>query len=115
MVLSRAAPAPNIFPQDFNFQAQADALRGPPPPVEEDYLGPATVETYTVLYDREGLAQQGAIIGRAPNGARFIAKVPAADSATIHWLTSGEQEPVGMPGTAVKGADGDTWWLRPVR
>ena len=110
MVLSRAAPAPNIFPQDFNFQAQADALRGPPPPVEEDYLGPATVETYTVLYDREGLAQQGAIIGRAPNGARFIAKVPAADSATIHWLTSGEQEPVGMPGTAVKGADGDTWW-----
>src|SRR5580698_8500673 len=115
MVLSRAAPGPNIFPQDFNFQAQADALRGPPPPVEEDYLGPATVETYTVLYDREGLAQQGAIIGRAPNGARFIAKVPAADSATIHWLTSGEQEPVGMPGTAVKGADGDTWWLRPVR
>jgi acetyl-CoA C-acetyltransferase len=115
MVLSRVAPAPNLFPQDFNFQAQADALRGPPPPVEEDYLGPATVETYTVLYDREGMAQQGAIIGRAPNGARFIAKVPAADSATIHWLTSGEQEPVGMPGTAVKGADGDTWWLRPVR
>ena len=115
MVLSRAAPAPNIFPQNFDFQAQADALRGPAPPVQEDYLGPATVETYTVLYDREGTAQQGAIIGRAPNGARFIAKVPADDTATIRWLTSGEQEPVGMPGTAVKGADGDTWWLRPVR
>jgi acetyl-CoA C-acetyltransferase len=115
MVLSRAAPAPNIFPQNFDFQAQADALRGPAPPVQEDYLGPARVETYTVLYDREGSAQQGAIIARAPNGARFIAKVPAADAATIHWLTSGEQEPVGMPGTAVKGADGDTWWLRPVR
>ena len=115
MVLSCAAPAPNIFPQNFDFQAQADALRGPAPPVQEDYLGPATVETYTVLYDREGTAQQGAIIGRAPNGARFIAKVPADDTATIRWLTSGEQEPVGMPGTAVKGADGDTWWLRPVR
>jgi acetyl-CoA C-acetyltransferase len=115
IVLTRAAPAPNIFPQNFDFQTEADALRGPAPPVQEDYLGPATVETYTVLYDREGLAQQGAIIGRAPNGARFIAKVPAGDRATIHWLTSGEQEPVGMPGSAVRGADGDTWWLRPVR
>jgi acetyl-CoA C-acetyltransferase len=112
IVLSRAPPTANSFPQDFDFQAEADSLRGPAPPVQEDYLGAATVETYTVLYDREGAAQQGAIIGRAPNGARFIAKVPAADAATIHWLTSGEQEPVGMPGTAVKGADGDTWWVR---
>jgi acetyl-CoA C-acetyltransferase len=115
IVLSRAPPAAKLFPQSFDFQAEADALRGPSPPVQEDYLGPATVETYTVLYDREGSAQHGAIIGRAPHGARFIAKVPAADAATIHWLTSGEQEPVGMPGTAVKGADGDTWWVRPVR
>src|SRR6202453_1492077 len=115
IILSRAPPAANIFPQNFDFQAEADALRGTAPPVQEDYLGAATVETYTVLYDRQGLAQQGAIIGRAPNGARFIAKVPGADTATVHWLTSGEQEPVGMPGTAVKGADGDTWWLRSVR
>jgi acetyl-CoA C-acetyltransferase len=115
IVLSRIPPAADIFPQSFDFQAAADALRGPAPPVREDYLGPATVETYTVLYDRAGSAQHGAIIGRAPMGARFIAKVPAADRATIHWLTSGEQEPVGMPGTAVKGADGDTWWVRPVR
>jgi len=113
IILSRAPPAANIFPQNFDFQAEADALRGTAPPVQEDYLGPATVETYTVLYDRQGLARQGAIIGRAPNGARFIAKIPAADTATIHWLTSGEQEPVGMPGTAVKGADGDTWWVGP--
>jgi acetyl-CoA C-acetyltransferase len=95
IVLSRTPFAPNIFPQGFDYQAQADALRGPVPLVQEDYLGPATVETYTVLYDREGSPQQGAIIGRAPSGVRFIAKVPAADGATIHWLTSGEHEPVG--------------------
>jgi acetyl-CoA C-acetyltransferase len=115
IILSRTPPAPNIFPQIFDFQAEADSLRGPVPSVQEDYLGPATVETYTVLYDREGRPQHGAIIGRAPHGARFIAKVPAADAATIGWLTSGEQEPVGMPGAAVKGTDGDTWWLRSVR
>src|SRR6202050_1723701 len=88
MVLSRAPVAPNIFPQSFDFQAEADALRGAAPPVQEDYLGPATVETYTVLYDREGSAQQGAIIGRAPNHARFIAKVPAADEDTINCITT---------------------------
>jgi len=115
IVLSRTQPAPDIFPQNFDFQAEADSLRGPAPSVQEDYLGPATVETYTVLYDREGRPQHGAIIGRAPHGARFIAKVPGADAATIDWLTSGEQEPVGMPGAAVKGTDGDTWWLRAVR
>ena len=112
MVLSRTQPETNIFPQSFDFQTAADALRGPAPPVQEDYLGPATVETYTVLYDRQGSAQHGAIIGRAPNGARFIAKVPATDADTIRWLTSGEHEPVGMSGTAVRGADGDTWWVR---
>ena len=113
IVLSRSPPAPNTFPQNFDFQAAADALRGPVPPLQEDYLGPATVETYTVLYNREGYALHGAIIGRAPNGARFIAKVPGDDAATIHWLTAGEEEPVGRPGAAVRGADGDTWWVRP--
>jgi acetyl-CoA C-acetyltransferase len=116
IVLSRAPPAPNLFPQSFDFQAEADALRGTAaPPVQEDYLGPATVETYTVLYDRDGSVQQGVVIGRALNGARFLAKVPADDADTIDWLTSGEQEPVGMPGTAVKGADGDTAWVRAAR
>ena len=112
IVLSRAPTPPNFFPQNFDFQAEADALRGPAPPVQQDYLGPATVETYTVLYGRDGRALHGAIIGRAPNGARFIAKVPATDAAAIQWLTNGEQEPVGMPGVAVRGADGDTNWVR---
>jgi acetyl-CoA C-acetyltransferase len=115
IVLGRTAFAPDSFPQNFDYQAEADSLRGPVPQVQEDYLGRATVETYTVLYDRGGAAQQGAIIARALSGARFIAKVPAADSATIEWLTSGEQEPVGSAGEAVKGADGDAYWIRAVR
>ena len=112
IALSRKAFAPNCFPQDFNYQAKADALRGPIPQVQEDYLGEATVETYTVLYGRDGEVQHGAIIARAPSGGRFIARVPAADSATIEWLTSGEQEPVGSLGTAVTGADDATYGIR---
>jgi acetyl-CoA C-acetyltransferase len=115
MTLSRVPFAPNAFPQNFDFQAEADALRGAAPPVDENYTGPATVETYTVFYDRGGVSQGGAIIGRAPSGARFIAKVSAADTATTHWLTSGEEEPVGAQGSAVKLADGDTGWVRSVQ
>jgi acetyl-CoA C-acetyltransferase len=112
MVLSRAPLMANAFPNNFDFQAEADALRGPAPPVDENYLGPATLETYTVFYDRDGAPQGGAVIGRAPSSARFIAKVPAADTATIHWLTSGAHEPVGAQGAAVRGADGDTCWFK---
>jgi acetyl-CoA C-acetyltransferase len=110
MVLSRVPFGPNSFPQNFDYQSEADAIRGPVPRVEEDYLGPATVETYTVFYDRDGSPRQGVIVARSMKGSRFIAKVPDGDRAAIHWLTSGEQEPVGAAGTAIKGADGDTWW-----
>ncbi len=111
-MLSRAPFAPDTFPQDFDYQSEADSQRGPAPPVQEDYVGPAAVETYTVIYGRDGAPEQGAIIARAANGARFIAKVPGNDSSTIDWLTSGEQEPVGAAGLGVKGADGDTCWVR---
>ena len=110
MVLSRVPFGPNCFPQNFDYQSEADAIRGPVPPVEEDYVGPATVETYTVFYDRDGSPRQGVIVARSMKGARFIAKVPDGDRAAIHWLTSGDQEPVGAAGTAIKGVDGDTWW-----
>jgi acetyl-CoA C-acetyltransferase len=112
LVLSRVPFAKNSFPQSFDFQTEADALRGKAPPVDENYLGPATLETYTVFYDRNGAPRGGAVVARAPSGARFIARVPAEDAATIAWLTSGEQEPVGSLGEGVKGADGDARWVR---
>jgi acetyl-CoA C-acetyltransferase len=111
MVLSRLGVAVDAFPQNFDYQSEADSIRGPVPPTQEDYLGPARIETYTVIYDREGTPSQGAIIARSPEGGRFIAKVPPAHRATIDFLTSGEHEPVGAAGIAVQGSDGDTWWL----
>jgi len=110
MVLSREPLGPNRFPQNFDYQSEADAIRGPVPPIEESYLGPATVETYTVFYDRDGTPRQGVIVARSTQGSRFLAKVPETDRAAIHWLTDGAREPVGAAGTAVKGPDGDTWW-----
>jgi acetyl-CoA C-acetyltransferase len=63
-----------------------------------------------VLYERDGRPRFGSIIGRTPAGERFLAKVPASDSAGLTALTSGDVEPVGTRGAAVPGADGDVYW-----
>lgn len=109
ILLSRT-PTGAMFPQDFDVQAAADAARGPIPALVEDYEGAGTIETYTVLYARDATPRFGVIVGRAPNGDRFSAKVPASDSAGITFLTDGHAEPVGSAGHAVRGADGDPVW-----
>jgi acetyl-CoA C-acetyltransferase len=110
IVLSRVPPPRAGTPSDFDFQAAADARRGPIPPLDEAYVGPGVIETYTVFYERDGTAKAGVIVGRAPGGARFLAQVPGQDGAAIAFLTDGAADPVGKAGLAVAGADGDVWW-----
>lgn len=87
----------------FDMQAEADAARGPVPPLVKDYAGPAEIETYTVFYARDGSAKEGVVVARTPEGGRTLAKV--TDAAAIAWLTGGEAEPVGTKGEVV--ADGE--------
>ena len=72
----------------------------------EHYTGPGRIETYTVIYGRNGYPAFGSIIGRTPENARFVARIPAEDAAGIALLTAGEIEPVGRAGQAVEGTDG---------
>ncbi len=99
------------FPRDFDFQAEADAARAPVPPTIEDYEGPATIETYTVLYKRDGSARHGVIMARTPDGSRTLAKVPGDDAARIAFLTDGTNEPVGSRGAIVRNAAGEQVWV----
>ena len=97
-ILLSSEPTGAVFPQDYDFQAEADSERGPVPPLEEDYVGPATIETYTVHYARDGSPRLGTVVARTPEGARTLAAVPAGDAATFAFLTDGKREPVGMAG-----------------
>ena len=112
IVLSRAALPGTAFPRAFDHQRDADAARGIVPPVDKTYVGTGTVESYTVLYDRDGSARAGIVVARNPAGARFLARVPATDGATIAFLTDGAIEPVGSGGTATRAADGLVDWTR---
>ena len=98
------------FPRGFDFQPDADALRAAVPPLDADYTGPGTIETYTVFYDRSSAARAGVVVARSPAGTRFLATVAGDDAATIAFLTDGTTEPVGSPGIARPGRDGLVHW-----
>jgi acetyl-CoA C-acetyltransferase len=111
IVVSREAPREGLLPQNYDFQAEADAARGPIPPLRDDYEGVAPVETYTVIYGRSGEPEFGIVMSRAPDGSRVVAKVDPADKAAIAFLTDGAAEPVGKSGSTRKIGDTLYWRL----
>jgi acetyl-CoA C-acetyltransferase len=72
-----------------------------PVPVDEAYEGPGTILTCTVMFDRDGEPERGAVIGTGTRGERFAARVDP-DGDTLGELTSGS-EPVGRVGTVTAG------------
>lgn len=112
IILSGAPIPAAAFPHDFDVQARADAGRGPVPSVLDEAPGPAAIETYTVLYGRDGTPQHGIVIARTAAGARTIARVPGSDVATVEFLTDGQQEPVGARGLIIRDPDGLQSWSR---
>lgn len=100
------------FPQHYDFQDEADAARGAVPALDEDYCGPAEIETYTVHYDRQGEPRLGTVVARTPAGQRTLAAVLPQDGAMIAFLTDGRAEPVGSAGEIVAGAGDLREWRR---
>jgi acetyl-CoA C-acetyltransferase len=110
IALTREPLSDAALPRSFDVQAEADAQRGAPPDLVEDYAGAGRVETFTVFYNREGGPHFGVVVGRGLDGARFLARVDGADAETIEQLTNGATEPVGAKGASVRHADGLNHW-----
>ncbi len=111
-ILLSGAPTGAVFPQDFDYQAEADAHRGAVPRLDEDYTGPATIESYTVHYGRDGSPRSGVVVARTPTGARTLASVSSEDTETIGFLTDGGHEPVGTTGTVAREGEDLAIWRR---
>lgn len=109
LVLTRRPVPAGTFPQDYDVQPDADARRGDVPALLEDYEGEGTIETFTIPFGRAGEPRAGTVIARTPDGARFLAHVPGEDRATLDLLMSGDTEPVGSPGRAVRAGDRVVW------
>lgn len=111
IVLTSHLPARNPFPQDFDAQSIADAMRDPAPTLLEDYTGPGMVESFTMPYGRDGKPLGATIVARTPHGARFLAAVPGDDGEVLDWLIKADLV-VGSPGRAEPMADGRQRWVR---
>ncbi|WP_293698600.1 MULTISPECIES: acetyl-CoA acetyltransferase [unclassified Sphingopyxis] len=109
IVLGSEPIAAASFPQDFDYQAEAEAKRGPVPELVEGYAGSATIESYTVFYGRDGAPKAGVVVARTPEDKRTLAHVDVSDAAMLGFLTDGAQEPVGTAGQVVALEEGFGW------
>jgi acetyl-CoA C-acetyltransferase len=109
LVLSRVPPATAGAPQDYDMQHEADAARGPIPPLTDAIEGPLPVETYTVVYGRDGEPRYGVVLSRAAGGERVIARVEPDDARSIAFLTDGAAQPVGRTGINRRAGDRLVW------
>jgi acetyl-CoA C-acetyltransferase len=97
LVVSTTPPAAPLA-LEYSAQKEAEQRRGPVPPLNEGYRGASTIETYTVLYGRDGAPLHGVVIARSPGGERVMARVPASDEETLALLLSTERTAVGAAG-----------------
>ncbi|ERS95299.1 thiolase [Sporothrix schenckii 1099-18] len=75
------------------------------PVVDASAAGPATIETYTVAYDRSGHPTVAHIVARVDQtGHRFVAN--NGDAATLQYMVDLAVEPIGTRGTARQTKDG---------
>jgi acetyl-CoA C-acetyltransferase len=109
VVLSRTAPSAPIA-QDISVQADADRSRKPAPVYVTEASGNGTVESFTVIYGRSGMAEHGVVILRTADNARALARVPAHDGMTLAHLLNMDRTPVGSTGVISTAADGVLEW-----
>lgn len=98
IVLSNKPVAAAIFPQDYNYQKEADAARGTLPDIDENYTGEAKVESYTIFHDRDGIPDSGVVVAITRTGKRTLAHIDTTDDAELSLFSSGKHEPVGKYG-----------------
>ena len=88
------APAPEVD--------EIPAPKSDPVPIALRAEGAATLETYTVLYERDGAPTRGIAVGRLDDGRRFVANLPE-DRALLEAFVA--TEAVGLRGR-VRPLDG---------
>jgi acetyl-CoA C-acetyltransferase len=109
LVLSRQAPA-GALAQDTSVQAEADRNRGAVPEFVTEAKGKGSVESFTVIYGRNGDVEHGVVMLRTAENARALARVPASDRQTLAHLLDMNRTPVGSTGNIVPADEDVLEW-----
>ncbi len=111
LVLSQR-PSSEALAQDTSVQAETDRNRGPVPEMNPDASGTGTVESFTVIYGRNGEVEHGVAILRTDDDKRTLGRITADDRATLAHLTNPDRSPVGSTGTITLAGDGLLNWSK---
>jgi acetyl-CoA C-acetyltransferase len=109
LVVSRQPPREPIS-QHASVQTDADRSKRAVPEFVDEASGAGKVESFTVLFGRDGEVEHGVVMLRTEQGARTLARVPAADAATLTRLMDMERTPVGSTGAIAMADDGVPEW-----
>jgi acetyl-CoA C-acetyltransferase len=109
LVLSREMPQQAIA-QDTSVQAEADRNKRTVPDFVTDAKGRGALESFTVLYGRDGDVEHGVAMLRTAENNRTLARVPAHDGATLAHLLNMDRTPVGSSGDIIMADDGVLEW-----
>jgi acetyl-CoA C-acetyltransferase len=109
LVVSRERPR-EAFSQDISVQAAADGHKRAVPDFVTEATGQGNVESFTVIYARNGEVEHGVVMLRTEQNTRALARVPAQDTRTLSHLMNLDRTPVGSAGDIVTAEDGVLEW-----
>jgi len=109
LVVARTPPHEPLS-QQTSVQPAADRNKGAVPEFVTDATGSGKVESFTVLFGRNGEVEHGVVMLRTDANARTLARVPAQDFATLAHLMNMERTPVGSFGAITMAEDGVPEW-----
>lgn len=88
-------------------QEACEDARGDVPRFDGAHAGPAVVESFSIVFGREGQPSHGSVVGRTPDGARVFGKIDLSEVAAFLSL---ERSPIGAAGRVHVGDDGLQQW-----
>jgi acetyl-CoA C-acetyltransferase len=110
LLLAGKPAAEGVVERGYDVNELANRRRGVVPSVAADTSGPATLETFTVLFRADGEVQHGVAVVRLQNGARSMGRVDAEDAHTLKFLMSQDASPIGLNGHLFQGPDSLSRW-----
>jgi acetyl-CoA C-acetyltransferase len=109
VILSSAPAGAPITDGREASQALCEARYGAVPPASTKTIGTATIETFTIIYRRDGSIASGVVILRTDDG-RLLARVPANDEKTLSRLIDLDRSSIGLAGTLRPSHDDIPEW-----
>ena len=109
LILASTPPVAEVRP-GYLLTAAGGHFSGEAPRIDESFVGDARLETYTVLYDREGTADRAVVFARTSDQSRVLAQVDRSNARTLDLLTSSAASMVGQVGRISLNADRTLDW-----